>query len=307
MPLSTPAKIGLGILAGGTAAAGLVAGVAHARKKKSMGMKRDGGSAPGDQPVVELDLAQISLDMLDAGYPIDVGTQYEIVLPLDVAAEFDAGRRFGQVTAAKIVDGEPSLTKTWKIEEDSFRVDHNGFSVGFDLERKRLLASADRAGFYAFAMRDRDGTEILDDLAFFATRPTDGVMRLQSAEAFFRILDQSPDGTFAATVGERIRMPKASPVLRMHDVQTVSIAKVVNGIVLDADEWSVHRGKLPKGFSVGTDLEVEFVDESDTINITANRAGVYELTLLDVDGIPVRAEYGVYNRDSDAPIRIRAT
>lgn len=304
MPLSTPAKIGLGILAGGTAAAGLVAGVAHARKKKSMGMKRDGGSTPGDRPVVELDLAQISLDMLDAGYPIDVGTQYEIVLPLDVAAEFDAGRRFGQVTAAKIVDGEPSLTKTWEIEEDSFRVDHNGFSVGFDLERKRLLASADRAGFYAFAMRDRDGTEILDDLAFFATRPTDGVMRLQSAETFFRIRDQSPGGIFAATAGERIELPKASQALDIYDVRTVSVAKVIDGDALDAERWSVHRGKLPRGFSVGTDLEVEYVAKSDTLHITAVRAGVYELGFLNENGLPVPVEV---NRDSDAPIRIRAT
>lgn len=313
MPLSTPAKIGLGILAGGTAAAGLGFGIAHARKKKAMGMKREGGSASGDRSVVELSFDQVHLELRDAGYPIEVGTRYEIPLPIEVAAEFDAGRRFGQIVVFKFVGGEPSLSKTWEIDEDSFQVDHNGFTVGFDFERKRLLVSAGRAGFYGFAMLDRtaktDSTgssEILDELLFFATRPNDGVMRLQSTEAFFRILDQSPDGVFAASVGERISMPKAT-VLGMRNVQTVSIAKVIDGTALEAEEWSVHRGKLPKGFSVGTDLEVEYVDESDTINITANRAGVYEVQFLGADGFVNPANVWMENLDESASFRIRAT
>lgn len=173
MPMSTTAKIALGVFAGGVTVVGIGAGVAHARKKKARGMKRDDGERPdaSERRVVEIDLAPL-IDGPDIKeIPVDVGARYELRFPTEVAAEFAAGRRIGSVHLAKLVNGEPQSAKSWEVSTESYEVTHNDVIVGFDSERQRMVVTFDRAGRYVVAQMDRDGAEILDELVFYATSP----------------------------------------------------------------------------------------------------------------------------------------
>ena len=313
MPLSTTTKVLIGVAAGTTAVVGGGIALARARKKEPK-MKRDDGSRPdaGERPV-----ASIGYDALyeasesEDGYPIAVGTRYEIALPKDTAAEFSAGRRIGTLRIAKIVNGEPRLDKAWAVDSDSFEAQHNEMSLAFDLPSKTISVTVDRAGLYVVAMLDRDGNEVLDDMVFLATAQRGGGEATESVERFDSLRDflvearEAEGGEYPADVGRVLEMPKVNKSVGIASVQTVSVAKVVSGSPLPAEEWSVHRGKLPLGFSVGTDLKVEYSDAEKTLRLKPERAGVYEIKLLNADGedLALLALLG----PTTETVRIRAT
>lgn len=171
MALTTAAKIAIG-LTSAAAVTGVGIGIARARKKSPSGMKRDDGSRPdgSKRPVVQTDFEAVyNAAEEGVGYPIDVGTRYEIDLPKDIAAEFAAGRRIGSISLAKIVGGESTMSKSWVVDTDSFEAAHNDVTVSFDLDAKLLWLAADRAGLYVVAMLDREGVEILDEILIAAT------------------------------------------------------------------------------------------------------------------------------------------
>ena len=311
MPLSTAAKVTIATLTGTALVGG---GIALARRKKAPKMKRDDGSRPdaGERPVASIDFdALYQSSESEGGYPIAVGTRYEIALPKDTAAEFSAGRRIGTLSMAKIVNGEPQLDKAWAVDSDSFEAQHNEMSLAFDLPSKTLTVTADRAGLYLVAMLDRDGNEVLDDMVFLATAGTedssslDGLQPRGSGsvdagtkhfhdiyEFYATLVVNGPSraeeilsgrGTFPATVGQTLEVDGVSAEIPLRDARRVSVAKVLETGPLEPSVWSVQGGKLPLGFSVGTDLEVGYLAASDTLRIRANRAGRYRLQFTGAD------------------------
>lgn len=184
MPLSNPAKIALGVLAGGATVALAGIGIAHARKpnqpKKSKKkrdddapkMPRGDGSAPTTGDVVEVAFERLQDDSEFAdGFPITVGTRYVVRLPADVQGEIEAGRRIAEVTVAKVVNGELNLSKRFGGLPESFDLVHNDLRVAFDLETKLVSLTATRAGLYAVGVRDGDESEVFDDMLLLATSP----------------------------------------------------------------------------------------------------------------------------------------
>ena len=310
MPLSTAAKVAIGVTVGAVTLGGGVA-IARARKKPGPKMKRGDGALPADadRKVVQIDFDTLyeSSEYAD-GYPIDVGTRYELAFPKDAAAEFTAGRRIGSVKIAKVVNGEAQLDKAWAIDTDSFQARHNDLTVGFDLGSKTLSVTADRAGLYVVALLDREGVEVLDDMLFFATAPKDeaddagglvprgtgpvdaGTKRFADIYEFYSTaVVEGPSraaeivggrATFPAKVGETLEVPNVSAELPLRDARNVSITKLLAIPGAQGDQWTVEVGKLPGGFAVGTDFAVEYVATSDTLRLKANRAGRYRLEIL---------------------------
>lgn len=314
--LSTPAKIGIGALATVTVG-GIGYGIARAakgrKKEKPKGMRRDDGKRPAasDRKVVAVSFDEVydASEVQGTGFPVEVGTRYEIAMPKDVADEFTAGRRIADVIVAKVINGKPELGKEFTVSADTFSVRHQDLTVSFDFPARTLGVTIDRAGLYVVALVDRDGREIVDEMVFLATAAgaaveQDDVQRFESLRAFLIEASQSPDGALPAAVGVPLEMPQADRGVSMPAVQTVSVAKVVGGSPLPAQEWSVHRGKAPLGFAVGTDLEVEYAPAENTLRIVVARAGLYEVRLLDVSGrdLTVAAVPGA----EAAPIYIRA-
>ncbi|MGH1343799.1 MAG: hypothetical protein ACRBN8_19740 [Nannocystales bacterium] len=184
MPLSTPAKVTIGVLAGVATITGVVA-VARARDKddedtskskgakpEGGGMRRDDGTRPAnsERPVVELDMdALVQVTESEMGFPVSVGDRNEIPFPKDTIAEFAAGRRIETVVLGKVVAGEFTQSKTWSLVTPSFEVSHNDATAAFDAAAVRLSFTADRAGIYFLGLKDQDGAEIADGFLFSAT------------------------------------------------------------------------------------------------------------------------------------------
>lgn len=176
MPMSTPAKVTIGVLAGAATLTGVGVAVARARSSTPKGgasgggMRRDDGTRPADRAVVQLEEdALFDIAPGEMGFPISVGDRNDIVLSKDLLAELAAGRRIEEVKVAKVVGGEAIESKTWSVSTDSFDLRHGDVAVEFDASAGRLSFIADRAGVYVLLLRDQEGDEIADDFAFLAT------------------------------------------------------------------------------------------------------------------------------------------
>ena len=176
MPLSTPAKVTIGVLIGAATVTGVGMHLAKMRRDAKRPCGRLGPDDGDSKRTRRRDVVYLSEDSMislpgteELGFAVNVGDRNLVVFSDEVVSEFAGGRRVAEVSVSQIVGGKVTQTKAWSIATEDFFRRQMDTRVTFEAKSAEFSFIADRAGLFVVSMLDHDGAQIVEGLVFLAT------------------------------------------------------------------------------------------------------------------------------------------